>query len=119
MKEVHTTQEPLQLNLVGWARHRSDGIHLGWEGHNASRVHDVAEVRHLGLGQNTLLAVETEASGREATEDLMKIFQMLVHGGAGHQYIIEIHKNSRKTAQDPIHQALKCLRRVFKAKRHP
>ena len=44
---------------------------------------------------------------------------MLFQGLTGNQYIVKVDENPAHITEDPVHQALERLGRIFKPKRHP
>ena len=118
VKEVHAAQEALELNLGIGPGHGRDGVHLGREGNYATGIDDVPQVLDLGNGQKTLLGVDAEAGIVEAPENLVEVIEMLLSGCTGDQDVVQIDEDALHIAQDPVHQPLKGLGRIFEAKRH-
>ena len=73
----------------------------------------MAQISDLGHGENTLLAVQAEPSRRKTLKNVAEVGQVLRDVPAGNQNIIEIHEDALHAAEDLVHQALKCLRRVL------
>ena len=119
VKKIDATKEPLQLHLGGGTWNGGDGVNLGGEGGNPCCIYRVAEVRDLRDCHDTFLPVKVEASGSEATEDGVKVIEMLLERSTGNQNIVKVDKYPLQAAKDTIHQPLERLCGVLETERHP
>ena len=103
MEKIDTSKEALHLHFGSRARHGMDGVNLGRERDDPGRVNDVTQVSDLLRSQHTLLPVEAEPSVRQTLQHFPQITQMLFHGGAGHQDVVQIHENAGHATKDAIH----------------
>jgi len=51
--------------------------------------------------------------------ELPEVFQVLLCGCAGHEDVVQVHKQERHVAQHRVHRSPECLRCPFEAKWHP
>jgi hypothetical protein len=64
----------------------------------------VAKEVQLLDGENTLLAVDNEAGGTEALEEVVQVRQMLLRGGTrtGDQHVVQVAEGRRQAIQRAV-----------------
>ena len=70
------------------------------------------------LGENALGAIDLETVVAKPEEELPQMLDVLVDGGTGHQYIIQVDEGGVHVRQQLVHASLERLCRVTKAKWH-
>ncbi|XP_032889029.1 uncharacterized protein LOC116980683 [Amblyraja radiata] len=119
MIKFHHPDKLLQAAHNVWTGKPKDGVDPVRQGNRALRSHAVAEEVDVGYPKTVLAEVDSQAMLTEPLTELPEVGTMLLPRAAGHQDVVEVHRNKLEAVSHPVHQPLECLRSVLKAEWHP
>ena len=114
---INHTKEPLEFLDGGWSPLLPDGLDSFGEGSDAVLVDLEAKEFKGRLPEYAFAAVNDEAVFVEDVEDSFEVFEMLLRCFGSDQDVVDIHEGMRDVAENFVHEPLKVLARIFKAKR--
>jgi hypothetical protein len=81
-------------------------------------IHSVAQELDCRGGEDTLGGIYLQTILLQDSEELPQMVQMLLQGAAGDDVVIQVGEDEGEVAEELVHEPLKSLRCVPKAKRH-
>ena len=70
------------------------------------------------MGKNTLCEIDQKAISLENVENHSQVREMSGEIRAGHQHVVQVDKNKRKTAEEMVHEPFKHLSSIAETERH-
>ena len=107
---IYEAEKTLEILEGGGKRILTDGINLICD--------SVAQKEERRLGKNTPGAIYQKAISLENVENHGQVIEVSGEIQTGHQNVIQIDENKRKTTEEMVHEPLKCLSSVAETERH-
>ena len=119
MVKIYHSEVPLELDFGGGLWDVDDALLLGGQRPNSRRGDFLPQVFHGSLAQDAFGGVYSHPVVSELDQHFPQVLLMFNFVATGNENVVQIDENETEIPEYLVHQALKSLRAVFHAERHP